>query len=358
MLLMIVLFKKYRVFNQRLILYLAIASILQPLTYFFDSYDLAGDQGWCRFMGIMTQYIDWVAVLWISCITFTVCIGAVLYKPTDKLEMYIHIYSISSIVQVRMLELFFVCLHSPYHVICWGIPVILALIPLIELTYGLAGLWCWIRSSINDEPLPLGIAFQFTLYYIPIAIIAILIVSMSMTVVIIIHRRAKKYQGNYNPNKLEEIKTLQKEMRSLYFYPWAFALLYTIPFINRFRIAVGGTHDVIPVGLSFVLWLLHANTLPMLGTVYTVIFALDKETRSRLTWSNIKSALLRKNTSSVAKPYSIDISVEDKSKIEPMTTPGISNEESVVVSTIHAAGDSSNGECSKDIVIENSHSAD
>jgi hypothetical protein len=333
MLLMIVLFKKYRVFNQRLILYLAIASILQPLTYFFDSYDLAGDQGWCRFMGIMTQYIDWVAVLWISCITFTVCIGAVLYKPTDKLEI-------------------------PYHVICWGIPVILALIPLIELTYGLAGLWCWIRSSINDEPLPLGIAFQFTLYYIPIAIIAILIVSMSMTVVIIIHRRAKKYQGNYNPNKLEEIKTLQKEMRSLYFYPWAFALLYTIPFINRFRIAVGGTHDVIPVGLSFVLWLLHANTLPMLGTVYTVIFALDKETRSRLTWSNIKSALLRKNTSSVAKPYSIDISVEDKSKIEPMTTPGISNEESVVVSTIHAAGDSSNGECSKDIVIENSHTTD
>ena len=71
-----------------------------------------------------------------------------------------------------------------------------------------------------------------------------------------------------------------------------------------------------------------------------------------------QSALLRKNTSSVAKPYSIDISVEDKSKIEPMTTPGISNEESVIASTIRAAGDSSNGECSKDIVIENSHSAD
>ena len=32
---------------------------------------------------------DWVAVLWICCVTFTVCVGIGFYKPTDKLEMYL-----------------------------------------------------------------------------------------------------------------------------------------------------------------------------------------------------------------------------------------------------------------------------
>lgn len=102
---------------------------------------------------------------------------------------------------------------------------------------------------------------------------------------------------------LKEI--LRKQVQRLYFYPWVFAILFIIPFVNRYvlghsggealslhwqcctmvplrncsysrctllyvcRIRLAAGYSVrnsdIPVELSFILWYLHALTLPFLG---------------------------------------------------------------------------------------------
>ena len=74
---------------------------------------------WCAYKYLYNEALiikrlrsDWVAVLWICCVTFTVCVGIGFYKPTDKLEMYLIASSIHISPVVNKYFHFLQCMQS------------------------------------------------------------------------------------------------------------------------------------------------------------------------------------------------------------------------------------------------------
>ena len=91
---LIVLFKKYKFFTQRLILYLAIAAMLHSLSYTLARVNYYTprpiDEPYCYFWGFFNHYTATAELVHIWCISFNVFVNAIFRKRTTKLE-YVYV---------------------------------------------------------------------------------------------------------------------------------------------------------------------------------------------------------------------------------------------------------------------------
>ncbi len=262
---LIVLFKKYKFFTQRLILYLTISTLAYSLVSIlnvagYKAYTSTSLQNYCVFIGFLEQVMSCWIPMAITCIVVDLFVKVIINKATDKLEIL-------------------------YGLIIFASPLTYSLIPFKDLAYGQAGAWCWIRDHDYDdcEKFDLGTALRFTLYWVPLVIIMVVLTVLLVVTVVFLRIKQQKWEGKFDP----EVKLLRKRMRKevipLISYPIIFLALNIFPLANR----IANIESSKPI---IVLWLLAAISLPLQGLVITIAFVVDPETRSKLTLLQLAGA--------------------------------------------------------------------
>ncbi|VDI25966.1 Hypothetical predicted protein [Mytilus galloprovincialis] len=215
---------------------------------------LVPDGATCHFQAWFLQFFDFSVLLWVACITFNLFMNVVRRTTTEKFEWL-------------------------YHVFCWGVSLVLSLLPFINDHYGPAGAWCWIESDIG---------WRVGIYYGPLFVILIGLVITYLYIVYSLYRKASSWQGTYDPDTERQKQMLKEDIKPLTAYPFVYIAVSIFPLINRIQNAVAPDSPV------FALVVLQALSSPLQGAVNAVVYGLDRETFSRLTPSQIKIAIQRK----------------------------------------------------------------
>ncbi|XP_071160101.1 cyclic AMP receptor-like protein A isoform X1 [Mytilus edulis] len=275
MIVVIWLFKKYTVFAQRLILYLSIAAFFVSIAYLMGG--LVPDGATCHFQAWFLQFFDFSVLLWVACITFNLFMNVVRRTTTEKFEWL-------------------------YHVFCWGVSLVLSLLPFINDHYGPAGAWCWIESDIG---------WRVGIYYGPLFVILIGLVITYSYIVYSLYRKASSWQGTYDPDTERQKQMLKEDIKPLTAYPFVYIAVSIFPLINRIQNAVAPDSPV------FALVVLQALSSPLQGAVNAVVYGLDRETFSRLTPSQLKMALRSHTSPQKPREYPLAYDEEPSSPSRP-----------------------------------------
>lgn len=205
--LLVVLLRLYRQFAYRLALYQVFAAglfgVVCCLEVIFTNYDKdsATYSSLCQGIASMFLTLEWVKLMFTTCLTFHLFCFAVFNKNFKKLEM---VYITCSIV----------------------IPVAVAAIPHLTQSYGRAGAWCWIRDWVDNCPseiFAVGNVETFALWYGPaVFLLTIDSLAMVMTGTVL----ACRARGNGPPDRLHSSnvahKNALKQMLPLIAYPIVF----------------------------------------------------------------------------------------------------------------------------------------
>lgn len=262
----IVIFKKYHFMSQRIILYLCIAVGLSslartiniaPRTYNPDNEQVA--DVFCSIAGFLDQYTFCSVIFAVTSITIDVFIVAVFDLKTKYLE------------PVYFIAIFF-------------LPLAFNWVPFINSAYGDAGAWCWIRAEKDCSTFLFGVVLQFTLLYIPILLIMLLLFLLLLVTLCILYIHRYKYDDRFDVNRFHNRRMIRKEIKQLIWYPIIFIAINIIPAIHRLY-AVNRQDDPVLLCIS-------AFIAPLQGVFITLAFVLDPETRKRLTWIQIKGAII------------------------------------------------------------------
>ena len=262
-----VLLKKYRCFTQRLILYLAIAALTYSLASAvnveaYAVYRTPSLRGYCVFTGFLEQLISWWVIMAASCIMLDLFVKVAFNRNTERFEIgYVLIIFLSPL------------LHS------W--------IPFVQLAYGPAGAWCWIKDkSLEDcSDFPLGIWMRFVLYFVPLYIIMPGLFILLVVMLVLLWRQRTRWVGKFDPETKRLRKRMEKEIRPLLAYPIIFLIINLFPLVNRI---VNIFNPETPlVALYFIVGIFY----PLQGTLVTIAFVLDPETRKKLRWKEISVAI-------------------------------------------------------------------
>jgi hypothetical protein len=277
----IVLFKKWRFFTQRLILYLAITSVLLALAAILQRTDYNNaasihQNNFCIFAGFFSQVSGWMALDAMTCIVISLLLTAFTRKRAEKLE----------ILYVFLIFIF---------------PLMFNWIPFINSSYGRAGAWCWIRSTEETTCLEFkfGQLLQQLLWYIPLYVIMFALIILYVIVMVKLYHTKRKWTGTIDQHEKKTQEKWIKEMLSLVAYPLMFFLIVIPAFINRIH---GAVH---PGNPEPVLWFIAAVFFPLQGGAVALVFSLDPETRKRLTLANFKTAFRNFCKSTEVKEYKI-----------------------------------------------------
>ncbi|CAL8387825.1 unnamed protein product, partial [Gadus morhua 'NCC'] len=120
MLFVIWLLRRYQSLAQKMILSLTVAAFFDSAAYVMGESHPEGFL--CAFQGLWLTYFDWCALAWVCLITFNLYLNLVREISTSRYE-------------------------TLYHVTAWGLPLIMAVLPLLKGCYGPAGAWCWITDN-------------------------------------------------------------------------------------------------------------------------------------------------------------------------------------------------------------------
>ena len=279
---LIVLFKKWRFFTQRLVLYLALSVIFESLATIIHRVDYRNETSefyvrFCQFSAFVEQNTSWIELMAVVSITLYIFVCAVFSKRTDRLEL---------------LYLFFIFLF----------PLLFNWIPFTVDAYGRAGAWCWIKSeniyACNSTNVP-GQILQFVLWYVPLYVILIILIGLYVTILVKIHwYDPRKYKVSNHAND-QNHQQMSKEIRSLLWYPFIYFMINLIPLINRI-------HGLArPNNPSLALWILTALLFPIKGGFIALAFTLDLDTRKRLNMVHIRAAAreLCQRSGKIVKEY-------------------------------------------------------
>jgi len=271
------LFKKYKYFIQRLILALSVAAFLDSVSYLLTGVP-PDDSSLCDFQAWLLSFMGFSVLLWVCCITFNLYWNAIKGVKTDKFEKY-------------------------YHLVSWGIPFVVACLPLINDHYGPAGAWCWISKQSDNS-----VAWRFATYYIPVYVCIIGLFVVYSYIFITIRRQIKRWDGMYSA-EAERSKALMKEdIKPLMWYPVVYLLTTICPLIHRI-------HNAVSSKPNFTLLLLQVIFSPLVGVLNAVVFGMDRETLNRLNLTQMKVAFMQH--SGAKKPLVREYPVGETTEVRP-----------------------------------------
>lgn len=262
----IILFKKWRFFSQRLILYLAIAATLTSLSSIVRRVDYENQVGesyenYCIFSGFFNQSSFWTL--------FTSIISIVIF-------MVLRIFTSIKVERFEVIIIIFIFIF----------PLTFNWIPFINRTYGNAGPWCWIRSlDKNCERTDFGRALQLVLYYIPIYSFLFILIVIYIIIGVKLYRTKKKWTGNIDFQTERTKKQIKQEVIPLMSYPLLYFVFNLPALITRLHAIANRDKDP-----QLVLWILTTLSFPLQGGVMVIAFALDPETRKRLKIMHFRAA--------------------------------------------------------------------
>ncbi|XP_039861750.1 cyclic AMP receptor-like protein A isoform X4 [Simochromis diagramma] len=120
MLFVIWLLRRYHSLAQKMILSLTVAAAFDSVAYVMG--ESQPDGSLCDFQAWWLTYFDWSALAWVCLITLNLYLNLVREISTNRYEMF-------------------------YHLMAWGVPLVMASLPLFKGYYGPAGAWCWITDD-------------------------------------------------------------------------------------------------------------------------------------------------------------------------------------------------------------------
>ncbi|XP_027044480.1 cyclic AMP receptor-like protein A [Pocillopora damicornis] len=271
------LFRKYKYFVQRLILALTSAACLDSISYLLTGVP-PDDNTLCDFQAWLLSFTSFSVLLWVCCITFNLYWNAIKEVKTDKFEKY-------------------------YHLVSWGIPFVVACLPLINDHYGPAGAWCWISKQSDNS-----VAWRFATYYIPVYLCIIGLFVVYSYIFITIRRQIKRWEGTYNAEADRSKELMKQDIRPLMWYPVVYLLTTICPLIDRIQNAASPQPN-------FILLLLQVLSSPLVGMLNAIVFGMDKETLSRLNCIQMKVALIQHTAAK--KPLVREYPVGETNEVRP-----------------------------------------
>ena len=246
-------YKRYMEYSQRLILNLCVAALLEAVCFYFIDKDSAirvGSDGQpksiCILQAAWLLYCLWAVLLW---------------------TMFIAVNLLLNIVWAKSLKTFEVFLSF----CCWGIPGIIISIPFFideyqkhYILYAPSGPWCW----INDDHLYWKIGLWYSWAFIAFVGLFVLIVYKNCRRGTTSAEGALYFSFKWQqPVVIHDIHIIRVH-HAVFF----FLIVVLFPFINDIYYAIH--HEYV-----FALVLLEALSVPFVGGAITVSFMIDKSTR-------------------------------------------------------------------------------
>jgi hypothetical protein len=112
----------------------------------------------------------------------------------------------------------------------------------------------------------------------------LLLILIAYAIIMIVLRQYKRRMNIYNFDEIQLLKRMRREVFILMWYPVIYMIINLFPLANR----------IIDATLNepiYVLWLLHAIISPLQGGFIVIVYALDPETRRKLTFQGISGAV-------------------------------------------------------------------
>ena len=265
---LIVLFKKWEFFTQRLVLYLAVSIAYQSIAAIIARVDYNNETSdfyvrFCQFSAFVGQNASWAVLMAVASITVYVFVLAIFRRRTDRYEVV-------------------------YVLFTFALPLLFNWIPFINTTYGKAGAWCWIRSEDADcNPYVFGEVLQFILWYVPLYVILFILIGLYVVILVNLHcLNRNRWTGDHTHAEEKRNKQISKEIRSLLWYPLIYFIISLFPLFLRIYGLVNVDNP------SLVLWILAAFFFPIQGVFIALVFTLEADTRKRLKWMHIRAAAM------------------------------------------------------------------
>lgn len=271
------LFKTYKYFVQRLILFLTISAAFQSFSFILG--DLYENDTMCQFQAFIMQYFGWATLLWVLCITINIILVVRGVANTEKYEKW-------------------------YHLICWLLSVFWSSLPFIGKKYGPACVWCWIKQDAT--------ALRFGTWYVPIFLVILFLVFAYVYIVLKVFVRNGRWSGTYNAEVEHDNAMLLKEVKPLASFPLIYLILTIPTLIYRIEDAVH-PHQL----PKYFLLILSVIFSPSVGALNAIAFAFYGEIQSLLTWNQIKSAFLSRFSSTAHITHNYDVGDDEESIFDP-----------------------------------------
>ncbi|AWP13385.1 putative cyclic AMP receptor-like protein A-like [Scophthalmus maximus] len=247
MLFVIWLLRRYHSLAQKMILSLTVAAFFDSVAYVMGESHPEGSL--CDFQAWWLTYFDWSALAWVCLITLNLYFNLVREISTNRYEML-------------------------YHLMAWGVPLVMASLPLLKGYYGPAGAWCWITDD--------HVAWRFGIWYVPLFSLIFLMICCYARIIYVANNRLQSWLGTFNP---------ERERRKVCFNPWPTPTCGFLP-VPTFPGVVGRLHNAVyPQDPSFSLTLLHVLSAPLHGLANAFVFGLDRDWWSLLSPTGMQLAL-------------------------------------------------------------------
>ena len=165
-----------------------------------------------------------------------------------------------------------------YVLIIFVSPLLHSWIPFFRFAYGPSGAWCWIRDKNLEDcsNFTTGIWMRFSLYFVPLYILMPILFILLVLMLVRLWRQGTRWVGSFDQGANTLRKQMEKEIRPLLAYPIIFLVINLFPLVNRI------VNIFYPDAPILALYFLVAIFFPLQGTLVTIAFVLDPETRRKL----------------------------------------------------------------------------
>ena len=181
------------------------------------------------------------------------------------------------------------CLELLFHFVTWGLSFCFSIIPIPGHHYGSAGVWCWIKGvTPYEDELRLGC------YYIWVWCCVSLEIVCFTLVVVRVRKVLRRLQGMSasNPEVEETKRRLKKYIYPLMLYPLVNFILAIPITANRIQNWVNEGHPV------FLLFLCHSMVFPLWGFCNAMMYFMNKETLLQLHPYNVWESIISRRRGS------------------------------------------------------------
>ena len=246
-----------KLFIYRLTMYQVLGSLCQSFSMAFQlslfrySGDLLYYRVICRAAAFLLQYSLFMKLMFTVWLTIHLFSYVIFFKNLKSLEW---IYLSSSLL----------------------VPFLIACIPLITHSYGIAGAWCYIRSWKDDcsgDDYKEGIAEQFALYYVPTCVfLTISVIAVVIMVVVMVQRacvRSRVLKEENQPlthaqkDQKVNVEAL-KQLLPLLAYPIIYFTLIAFAATDRVYMAVSSSKSIALIQV-------HAVAGSLIGTFSSLV---------------------------------------------------------------------------------------
>ena len=251
---LIIIYRKYRFFTQRLVMYLLMPSILVACLSLNPDISHSTE---CQIVGFIFNIGVLSQRLLICCIV-------------------VHLLLLTmSQNRFRYLEIIF-------HVVVWVVSIIISCVPWFSgIHYGPAGVWCWIQNTSSYES-----GLRLGCFYIWLIIGVALEIVVYFYIWFWLHKKLRTYEGN-DPRVIAKRNQYKKNMKPLLWYP-LLDLVLTIPVsVNRAQNWIAPDNPIFP------LFLIHSIVYPSWGLWNALLYLINKETLMEMKPRNIYAAIAR-----------------------------------------------------------------